>query len=146
MPLYAWAENAAAAWEKRWAAVMSGEMAATIWQVLVRQALVWAEPAAAAWRREEPAASQRKSGGSSMPLSRKTGLPSGGQRGVVFGNQQYVFAMVWALDNKVRFELCSQRSNLGDEGWNDFLSLLPGRNAASFGAEQQALCFGYQRI
>lgn len=42
------------------------------------------------------------------------------------------FAMVWALDNKVRFELCSQRSNLGDEGWNDFLSLLPGRNAASF--------------
>lgn len=42
------------------------------------------------------------------------------------------FAMVWALDNKVRFELCSQRSNLGDEGWNDFFEPFTGEKCSEF--------------
>jgi len=42
------------------------------------------------------------------------------------------FAMVWALDNKVRFELCSQRSNLGDEGWNDFFEPFIGEKCSEF--------------
>lgn len=42
------------------------------------------------------------------------------------------FAMVWALDNKVRFELCSQRSNLGDEGWNDFFEPFTGERCSEF--------------
>ena len=40
--------------------------------------------------------------------------------------------MVWALDNKVRFELCSQRSNLGDEGWNDFFEPFTGEKCSEF--------------
>lgn len=31
-----------------------------------------------------------------------------------------LFALVWAFDHKVRFELCSRFSNLGDVGWKDF--------------------------
>lgn len=42
------------------------------------------------------------------------------------------FAMVWALDNKVRFELCSQRSNLGDEGWNGFFEPFTGEKCSAF--------------
>ena len=42
------------------------------------------------------------------------------------------FAMVWALDNKVRFELCSQRSNLGDEGWNGFFEPFTGEKCSEF--------------
>ena len=42
------------------------------------------------------------------------------------------FAMVWVLDNKVRFELCSQRSNLGDEGWNDFFEPFTGEKCSEF--------------
>lgn len=42
------------------------------------------------------------------------------------------FAMVWALDNKVRFELCSQRSNRGDEGWNDFFEPFTGEKCSEF--------------
>ena len=42
------------------------------------------------------------------------------------------FAMVWALDNKVRFELCSQRSNLGDEAWNDFFEPFTGEKCSEF--------------
>lgn len=31
-----------------------------------------------------------------------------------------LFALVWAFDHKVRFELCSKFSNLGTLGWRDF--------------------------
>lgn len=31
-----------------------------------------------------------------------------------------LFALVWAFDHKVRFEICSKFSNLGSLGWNDF--------------------------
>ncbi len=31
-----------------------------------------------------------------------------------------LFAMVWAFDNGVKFELCSKYSNLGAGGWDDF--------------------------
>ena len=67
-----------------------------------------------------------------MPLSRKNWFTVWGQRGVVFGNQQYVFAMVWALDNKVRFELCSQRSNLGDGRVERFFEPFTGEKCSEF--------------
>ena len=133
MPLSAWAENAAAAWEKWRAAVTPGEMAVTIWQVLVRQALVWAEPAAAAWRREEPAASQRKSGGSSMPLSRKNWFTVWGTARGCFRKSTICF-LPWSgrLTTKCGLSFVRSVPTLATKGGTIFLSLLPGRNAASF--------------
>lgn len=53
-------------------------------------------------------------------FNRKLVFRLGDSAGLFSEINNMIFALVWAFDHKVQFELCSQFSNLGTVGWNQF--------------------------